>query len=102
MGYYENMYDKAIKQCNRVAGAKAECETAKTKIQAVLQAVSENWRGQAGTAYSNALSEWLGSLQAIITRLELLEAQMRQESEKVLTDWPQAAQDVLNDPYHVD
>lgn len=102
MGYYENMHDKAIKHCNRVASAKAECETAKTKIQAVLQSVSENWQGQSGTAYYNVLSEWLGSLQAIITRLDSLEAQMRQEAEMVLTYWPQAAQDVLADPNNMD
>ena len=102
MGYYENIHDKAIKHCNRVASAKAECETAKTKIQAVLQSVSENWQGQAGSAYYNELSEWLGSLQAIKTRLDSLEAQMRQEAEMVLTYWPQAAQDVLADPNNMD
>lgn len=102
MGYYENMHDKAVKHCNRVASAKTECETAKRKLQEVLQSVSENWQGQAGTAYYNALSEWLGSLQAIITRLDSLEAQMRVEAERVLTYWPQLAQEILNDPYHVD
>lgn len=101
MGYYENMHDKAIKHCNRVASAKAECETANTKIQVVLQSVSENWQGQAGTAYYNALSEWLASLQSIITRLDSLEVQMRQEAEMVLTYWPQAAQDVLAEQNHV-
>ena len=102
MGYYERMYAKAIKQCDRVADAKAECETAKTKIQAVLQSVSENWQGQAGTAYYNALSEWLGSLETVMTRLDSLEAQMRREAELVLTEWPQAAQEVLADPDNVD
>lgn len=101
MGYYEKMHKKAIKHCNRVADARAECETAKAKIQAVLQSVGENWQGQAGTAYYNALSEWLSSLQAMIARLDSLEAQMRQEAELVLTYWPQEAQEVLEDPTYM-
>ena len=98
MGYYDDMHDKAIAHCNRVARAKEECQDAKKMIQALLQSVSEYWQGQAGTAYYNALSEWLASLYTLITRLDALEAQMRQEAEMVLTHWPQDAQRVLTDP----
>lgn len=98
MGYYERMHKKAVKCCDRVTGAKSDCKTAVTKMQAVLQAVGENWQGRAGSAYANAVSEWLADMQAILNSLDTLEASMRQEAEAVLTEWPQKSQDLFNDP----
>lgn len=77
-------YPEAIEHCNRVARAKAECEAAKAKIELVLQSVSENWQGQSGTAYYNALSEFANSLRSTISRLGALENQMRDEASALL------------------
>lgn len=98
MSYYERMYKKASKCCDRVTGAKSDCEMAVSKMQAVLQAVGENWQGLSGSTYANALSEWLSEMQTVLNSLDTLEASMRQEAEAVLTKWPQESQDLLNDP----
>lgn len=86
--YYDIIYRKAISQCDKVRNSNQYCQEAKTSLTCVLETVSEHWKGEAGAAFCSALEDYIQGLDALISALDTLDGQMRQEANAVLTTWP--------------